>query len=90
MPTLKEIVDSGISLVFLDADPIREKHIPSGMAIGCSRKFYKVYFQVNGSEDFEYVNSYPVYQYADPKNFEDILSGGLKLAKLILTDKVSL
>ena len=90
MPTLNQILDSGLALVFLGADSDIEKELPTGMVIGCSRKFYKVYFQVNGEDDFEYVNSYPVPDWTNGKDIVDILTGAYKLAEGINENKVSL
>lgn len=90
MTTLSQIIQDGCALVFLDADVNSEGKLPTGMAIGCNKKWYKVYFQVNDSNDFEYVNSYSVLQYAESDDFEEILMGGMRLAEIINNNQVSL
>lgn len=90
MATLDEVLERGVALVFLGADPDPEGKLPTGMIVSCHRVNYDVYFEVNGSGDFEYVNSYPVKDYADPKNYEDVLMGGMKLAIAINESKVEL
>lgn len=92
--TLNEIFEKGVALVYLAGGIVDNK--PSGMVISCSKKIYHVYFQVNEEDDFEYVNSYPVKDYAKssnptkPPDFEDILQGGGKLAIEIENGEIEL
>ena len=90
MATLDEVLKQGVALVFLGADPDPEEKLPTGMIVSCHRDKYDIYFEVNGSGDFEYVNSYPVKDYADPRDYEDILMGGMKLAIAINKNEVEL
>jgi hypothetical protein len=90
MTTLSQIINSGTCLVFLDADPDPEGRLPTGMAIGCNKRWYKVFFEVDGTKDFEFVNSYPVPNWAKSDDFEEILLGGVKLAEAINKSEVDL
>jgi hypothetical protein len=92
--TLNEIFEKGVAIVYMGGEAVDNK--PSGMVISCSKKLYHVYFQVNDENDFEYVNSYSVKEYAKssnpnkPPDFEDILEGGNKLAIGIENGEVDL
>lgn len=95
MTTLSEILEQGTALVLLDADTDPEGKLPTGMAIRLHRETYDVFFEVNGSGDFEHVNSYPITDYVEPKkldpyDLEEVLMGAAKLAENINNSEVDL
>ena len=90
---LNDILEKGVALVFMNGETEDNKQ-PTGMVISCSSILYHVYFQVNGEDDFEFVNSYPVKDYVptqEPEDrFENILEGAYKLAEAIETGETEL